>query len=274
MRWATRILNSAQVDSPSLSAQLILAYVIDCERLDLITYPHRKLSPREGELYREYIKNREYGLPVAYITGQKEFYGLDFQVNEDVLIPRPETEGIIDATRRMLPSSGESFRFADLGTGSGALGVVLAFLYPCCSGIGTDISLSALRVARENARKHGVAERLSFVACPTGNGLAGNSFDLVVSNPPYISTPEFASLDREVSGFEPKEALLAGEGGLQFYPALARDGERILRKGGIILMEIGANQGEEVLSLFGFWDEVSLLRDLAGRDRYVYARRR
>jgi len=264
-------LETAGVDSPALSAQIILAHVLNSDRLQLVVHPHRVLTSQEKNLFDAQISRRVQGVPVAYLTGEKEFFGLNFLVNEHVLIPRPETEGIVEEVLNFFPDREQDFCFADLGTGSGALAVTICSLFPNSLGVATDTSLPALKTARENAKRHGVIEQIGFVRGDMGNVLAPGSLDLVVSNPPYISAGEFTSLSREVSAFEPQGALLAGKDGLRFYPAIARDAAGGLKNGGKILVEIGRDQGMEVHSIFRAFDRIRIIKDLAGWDRIVAA---
>lgn len=269
LKRAASELEAAGIDSPALSAQMILAHVLNSDRFELIVRPDRILTRREKKHFESLVFRRRKGAPAAYLVGEKEFFGLDFLVNEHVLIPRPETEGIVEEVFNFFPDREQGFCFADLGTGSGALAVTIRSFFPNSFGVATDTSLSALRTARENAKRHGVDGKLVFVRADMGRALAPDGFDLVVSNPPYVSTEEFASLSREISAFEPKGALLAGEDGLRFYPAIARDAAAGLKKGGKILVEIGRDQGEDVLSVFRGFSRTRVIKDLAGWDRIV-----
>lgn len=261
------------MDSPSLSAQVLLAHLLDCDRLDLITHPERSLTPQEIDQFQKKISRRAQGVPVAYLTGSKEFFGLDFYVNQDVLIPRPETECIVEEVLHFFPRQSAPLRIADLGTGSGALAISLAFNYPAASVAGTDICSAALQVAKNNIRRHAQGSRLILALSDFGSCLADDSFDVVVSNPPYIGPDEFATLSPEVSAFEPEKALLAGENGTRFYSKLARDAQRILKRNGRVLAEIGCSQGQDVTLAFRGFADVRVIKDLAGLDRIVVGRK-
>lgn len=248
---------------------MILAHALNSDRLELIVHPDRILTRQEKKNFESLVSRRRKGAPAAYLVGEKEFFGLNFLVNEHVLIPRPETEGIVEEVFNFFPDREQGFCFADLGTGSGALAVTICSFFPNSLGVATDMSLPALKTARENAKRHNVAGQLVFVRADMGKALAPGSFDLVVSNPPYVSTEEFASLSREVSGFEPAQALWAGEDGLRFYPAIARDAAAGLKNGGKILVEIGRDQGDDVFSVFHGFSRTRVIKDLAGWDRIL-----
>uniref|UniRef100_I2Q2T7 Release factor glutamine methyltransferase n=1 Tax=Desulfovibrio sp. U5L TaxID=596152 RepID=I2Q2T7_9BACT len=263
------------VDAPKLSAQLLLAHSLGLDRLGLILAMDRHLTPDELDAFRPLVARRGRGEPVAYLLGEREFYGLDFRVTPDTLIPRPETELLVDRALALLPG-GNLAAFADLGTGSGCLAVTLAVKFPAAVGLALDRSPNALAVARENAGRHGVADRLTFVeadfaALPAREG----GYGLVVSNPPYVSVAEYGECSREVRDFEPLAALVPGETGLEAVPVVARAAFAALAPGGWLLVEIGWKQGGEaadILAASGFVD-VAVRRDLAGCDRVVEGRR-
>jgi release factor glutamine methyltransferase len=256
-------------DSPRLSAQLMAAHGLGLSRLDLFLQLDRILTEDDLAAVRELVARRATGEPAAYILGEREFFGLPFQVNPAVLIPRPETEHLVEAVlERADPSA--PLRFADLGTGSGALAVTLASRLPRSLGLAVDVSLPALDVARTNASAHDVDERLALVradmaALPAADG----SLDLAVSNPPYVREQDWESLDREVREFEPRRALVSGPTGLEALEAAAGSMARALKPGGLAVLEIGFDQGGEVLGLLedaGFAEPV-VLQDLSGYDR-------
>lgn len=269
-------LSARAVDGPRLSAQLLLAHALKKDRLALLLDADRPLSEAELAPFRDLVRRRGAGEPVAYILGEWEFYGLPFAVCPDVLVPRPETEGIVDAARAAFPADA-SLVFADLGTGSGCLAVALADQFPGARGTAVDISEKALAVARANAARNGVAGRVAFLRADFADlaGLEAGTCDLVVSNPPYVTEAEYAGLSREVAGFEPRGALVSGADGLNAVRALLPQARRLLRPGGLLLVEIGYQQGEAARALTeaaGF-SEVRVLRDLAGHQRIVKASR-
>lgn len=264
------------VDSPRLSAELLVAHGLGCSRLNLTLDRDRALSPDELAAVESLVDRREAGEPVAYILGTKEFYGLDFAVSPAVLIPRPETEHIVEAVEDAFDKGGV-FRFADLGTGSGILAVTIATLFPKASGVAVDISPEALAVAKHNAATHGVAGRVDFQLLDFTKEAVEGEFDLIVSNPPYVTEREFDEASREVTDFEPTGALVSGEDGLDHVRAMLPGIVTVLKQGGRLLMEIGCGQGGSVARIvtnnhpeFG---EVTVLKDLAGLDRVVSTKR-
>lgn len=278
---ADELLKGAGVDSPRLSSQLLVGHVLGLDRVRLVVDRERVPDSEEVRLIRSLMARRATGEPVAYLLGEKEFFGLAFRVSRDVLVPRPETEHLIEETQRRFARD-QAFRFADLGTGSGCIAVTLAHLFPRSRGLALDVSSGALAVAGANARRHAVTERLAFVRADLGATFAGAaSLDLVVSNPPYVSETEFAAVSVEVSGFEPRGALVpsvAGRSdGLECYRALIPQAGHALRSGGWLIVEIGCDQGRTVLQLVEnslVFETPAIAFDLAGRDRIVVARRR
>ena len=260
------------VDSPRLSAELLMAEVLGCSRLDFVLERDRTVDSGDAARIEALVSRREQGEPVAYILGRKEFYGLDFFVTPDVLIPRPETEHVVEKVESLYPG-GEPLRFADLGTGSGILAVTIATLFPRSSCLAMDRSPGALEVARRNASHHGVAERIEFVEGDFTRPLPGGPFDLIVSNPPYVTEKEFAEASREVTSFEPVAALVSGPDGLDHFRAMLGPVSDALGPGGRFLVEIGCGQGDAVKFItsrdFPEFGTVSIIKDLAGHDRVV-----
>jgi len=273
-------LRDKNVDSPRLSAQIILAKGLGTDRMGLFLDLDRPLEPGELDAIRPLVARRGKGEPVAYIVGEREFFSMSFEVTPDVLIPRPETEMIVEEALRLFPREGE-LRFADLGTGSGCLAVSLAAQFPSSRGVALDLSPAALAVASRNALKHGVVERLTFIEADFSE-LAPpvDGFALIVSNPPYVSREEYAELSPEVALFEPKSALVPRGGdqaGLEAYPTVVSASWKALAPGGVLMLEIGWKQGQAVKHLlesevFGF-EGVAVLPDLAGHDRVVMGRK-
>ncbi|MEF2145003.1 MAG: peptide chain release factor N(5)-glutamine methyltransferase [Desulfovibrionaceae bacterium] len=276
LRHAVARLTEAGVDSPRLSSRLLAGKALGLDQVHLITESDRPLTPEEMHSLEALILRRAAGEPVAYILGEKEFYGLSFQVSPAVLIPRPETEQIVELAEAHF-ISGEPFRFLDLGTGSGALAVTLATRFPKSRGMALDISAAALDVARENSRRHCVEDRVQFLLSDFCSTLPGAPVDLIVANPPYISPEEYAGLDREVADFEPRLALESGRRGLAHAAALAPRAAEALRAGGILLLEMGCTQGMDMQGIFSEpslrFEEVRVLQDLAGLDRVLLARK-
>jgi release factor glutamine methyltransferase len=270
-----RYLAERDIDAPRLSAQLLLAHVLGLDRLGLILAMDRPLTPNELDAVRPLVARRGRGEPMAYILGEREFYGLVFSVTPATLIPRPETELLIDRALALFPE-GSLGAFADLGTGSGCLAVTLAVHFPTALGVALDVSSDALSVARQNAVRHGVADRLSFLATDFADLPAREGgYGLIVSNPPYVSAGEYRECSREVRDFEPQSALTPGETGLEAVPVVAKAAYAALTPGGRLLVEIGWKQGPAAAALLvaaGFAD-VAVCRDLAGLDRVAEGRR-
>lgn len=258
----------AEVDSPRLCARLIMGWVLGCSQEKLLTFPDLVLSTEEKSLFMELVARRARGEPLAYITGRKEFYGLEFIVDKRVLIPRPETELLVDAVierYRLHPG----FVFLDVGTGSGAIAVTLALEIPKSTGLACDLSLSAVKVAKGNALRHGLLDRICFFRSDLGQGVKPGSIDLVVANPPYLSDEEFRRTSIEVSGYEPYTALVAEEEGLGHFRRLEIIAWEVLNKNGMVFLEIGKDQGEEVAGIFSRWKNIAIHKDLAGLDRVL-----
>jgi len=266
----------ADVDSPLLSARLLAGEVLGLSPLALSLERDRVLEPEQAGRIHHLTERRAAGEPVAYLLGRREFYGLDFAVTPDVLIPRPETEHLVEAALAYF-SVESPIRFADLGTGSGILAVTLARLYPHALGLALDRSGPALDVARRNARAHGVEKRIVFVRGDFTEALPCHDCDLIVANPPYVTEGEYAEASHEVTAYEPKDALVSGPDGLDHVRALLPKAHGALRPGGVLLLEIGCGQAEGVQIITssecpGFKDFV-VTRDLAGHDRVVFLRR-
>lgn len=277
LQKSTDFLAERGVDSPALSAQLLLGRALGLTRLDLLLQCDRPLSEAELAAARELVRRRGRGEPVAYILGEKEFFGLAFAVTPATLIPRPETEHIVEEAEARFPRDA-ALAFADLGTGSGCLAVTLAVRFAQARGLAVDLSPGVLAVARANAARHGVGERLEFregdFTDLAGLGVAPASLDLIAANPPYVSEAEYAQASGEVRDFEPRTALVPGPGGLEAIAALAPGARAALKDGGWLLLEMGWTQAAAVRGILadaGF-AEVLVRRDLAGRDRIAAAR--
>jgi release factor glutamine methyltransferase len=255
------------IDSPDLDARLLVGHALGLDHAGLV---------RDGEraLGRADLAGSE---PVARITRVKEFWGLPFQVTPAVLVPRPDTETVVETALALIDRDGaraRRLRIADLGTGSGAILIALLRELPDAWGVGTDCDTAALATARANASRLGVAARASFVACDFGAALAGGA-DLIVANPPYIATDEIAALAPEVRDFDPRGALDGGPDGLGAYRAIAADMGRLLAPGAHVVMEIGAGQADAVSTLAAAagLGSIAVSPDLAGIGRVVSARR-
>lgn len=268
-------LSGKAVDSPRLSADLICMHVLGVDRLALLTEPDRTVTEAQWLALQSLAERRGLGEPVAYLLGTREFYGRDFAVTPDTLIPRPETEHIIEELTARFKEFGP-FRFADLGTGTGCIAVTLACELPNACGIAVDLSAGALAVANVNIRTHGVADRVMPVHGDfTTMLIAPRSLHCIASNPPYVSQIEYDALSNEVRGFEPHSALVPGHAGTEHARILIRNAADWLLPGGVFIMEMGYSQGAEVLAMFddapGTWRSQIIIRDLAGLDRHVLA---
>ncbi len=283
---ATAFLAGHGVPSPRLDAEVLLAHAIGRRRTEL--YLRDSSAPHQRDAFWQTLKRRARREPVAYITGVQEFWSLEFTVNRHVLIPRPETERVVELALELLGSY-PTPRILDLGTGSGCIAVALASQLPQARVRACDVSAEALAVARTNAVAHNVAGRITFMradmregrpqtdASPSGRPQgAAPAFDLIVSNPPYIAAPEFATLQAEVRDWEPRLALDGGRDGLDFYRRLLQDCPVQLRPGGWLVMEIGSTQSEAVMRMARSQDNLSECRlsyDYAGLPRVVSVRR-
>src|SRR6185369_4459500 len=258
-----QLLEKASVSEARLTAEVLLMRAIGHDRAWLYAHGNDELSEVWWIHYGRYLHQRIKGEPTQYITGRQEFYGREFRVTPDVLIPRPETEHLVEAT---LARRAETI--LDIGTGSGAIAVTLA-LETTARVTASDVSPAALRVARQNADPLGA--RVDFVACDLGAALADGSFDLVVSNPPYIAGRDRTSLQAEVRDHEPALALFGGEDGLAVYQRLVPEARRLLRPGGWLMMELG--DAGAVREMCGSWTGVEIVNDLAGIPRVLLARK-
>ena len=266
-------LNSAGVDTPRLDAEVIFSYMLDQDRSWLYAHSHDIMSTELRERYAQLIQRRVEREPVAYITGQREFFGLTFEVTPAVLIPRPETELLVEEALRLVRSQTGSRQglITDVGTGSGCIAVTLAVHLPQTQFLAVDLSAEALAVARRNAQRHGVLERIQFVQ---GDLLAGinGPFQLIISNPPYIAEDELPTLAPEIINYEPHLALTDHRTGLTVIERLLRAAfDRVHPKAGL-LIELGTGQGQPVLDLAqSLWPtaRLKILKDLAGHDRLL-----
>lgn len=267
---AARVLRDAGIKEFRLDAEVLLAYVLGMTRAQLHVHPQGQLSSTELASYRQLIERRARREPVAYIVGHKEFYGLDFFVDNRVLIPRPETELLVERAVEM--ARARSLRLiADVGTGSGAIAVSLAVHLPQVLVYATDASSGALEVAACNSRRHGVEARVHLLQGHLLEPLP-EPVDLIAANLPYVSEAELAQLPPEISHYEPREALNGGPDGLDHIRRLLAEAGGYLKPGGVVLLEIGATQGATVVALAERHfpaARVEIVRDYAGLDRVV-----
>lgn len=274
--WTTHYFQEHHLDSPRLDAELLLAHVLHKQRIYLYTDFDLIVEPSELSLYREYIKKRVSGISTAAIIGEKEFMGLTFKVNEDVLIPRPDTETWLEKVIQYHRNE-QGLTVADLGTGSGA--ILLSFLYYCKedTGVGVDISEKALAVAEENGRNLKMDDRVTWRWGDYLTALEeGELFDGILTNPPYIPTGDIRGLAEEVR-HEPMNALDGGADGLTFYRKLAEGAAEHLKDGGFLAAEFGIHQAADVVNLLketGKFDSFEVITDYGGIERAVYCRKK
>ncbi len=292
LRDAIAQLEREHIASAPLAAELLLMHTLERDRTWLYAHPEQELDAATRERYFSLIARRASGVPTQQLTGHQEFWGLDFEVTPDVLIPRPETEHVIEAAlERLAIAAGNAasrrdaaLRIADVGTGSGCIAVALAHELPSARITATDISAAALEVARRNAARHGLSPRIDFIECNLLDAVFHQSpatshqsppYDLIASNPPYIGRTEAATLAREVRQHEPDSALFAGETGTELYAPLIAQAAALLMPDGILVLELGHNSAEHVSRLLTApaWSDLSLTNDLAGIKRVASARR-
>jgi release factor glutamine methyltransferase len=262
LEGAQRLQNAA-VAEPRREAGSLLAHVVGRDRSFVIAHADDALTAEGRAAFRSLIERRASGEPLQYITGHQEFFKLDFEVTPDVLIPRPETELIVEASLELLQNDTEPY-FADIGTGSGCIAISMLHELPAARAIATDMSPTALRVAQRNAERHGVADRLELLESDCFSALdARGSFSLIASNPPYVSDDELKSVQREVR-HEPRAALAAGSDGLSVIRRLLREARPFLRSGGHFVFEVGFGQSEAVEHLIDrrVWKLLEIRTDL------------
>jgi len=260
----TALLSASGIPEPRFTAELLLCHALGRQRAYLFAHPEQELREVEWLHYGRYLDQRMRGKPLQYITHKQEFFGREFRVTPDVLIPRPETELLAEVVLKMNRAAGELA--IDAGSGSGAIAVTLA-LDSGLRVVGTDVSLPALEVARSNAQR--LQARVQFVAGDLLVSFADESADVVVCNPPYVPEADRGSLQREVRDWEPALALFGGEDGTDFYKRLIPQSVRVLKRGGVLAMEIGFGQARAVSELALGWRNVRLIPDLAGIPRVL-----
>lgn len=277
LEWTTQYLKQHGSDSPRLDAEVLLAHSRRCARIKLYTDFAEPLPDDVRAAMRELVKRRAAAEPVAYLVGHREFFSLDFVVTRDVLIPRPETETLVLEVierAKSLPAP----RILDIGTGSGCIAISLATQLPAAHVTAVDISPPALRIAQENAERHNVTDRMRFLLgdlfalVPTGE-----TFDFIVSNPPYVATEEWDALPPDVRQHEPRSALDAGLGGLAVLSRLAAEASPFLNPGGWLFLEFSPEQAEPLRAiaiLQSAFDQVDVIKDLSGKARILAARRK
>ncbi len=275
IQWTTQYFDRKGIAQPRTDAEVLLAHVLKTERIQLYLHFDQPLQPRELNAYREAVRRRGAHEPVQYITGHQEFWSLELEVTPAVLIPRPETEILVEKTLLFLDQrSTPAPCILELGTGSGAVSVALAHELPALRVMATDISLAALQVARRNAQRHGVADRIRFAAMNLYGALSHErtAFDAIVSNPPYIASSDLSGLAPEIRHCEPATALDGGSEGLAVIRRIVEHGHRFLRPSGSLLIEIGLGQAgilQEELASNRCYHRTEIYTDYAGIQRVL-----
>jgi release factor glutamine methyltransferase len=278
LKWTTDFLNKHGIDNPRPDAEILLAHALKCERIDLYLRHDQPLHAQELSQFKPLIQRRAQHEPAAYITGIKEFWSLEFEVTPDVLIPRPETEGLVELALRY-GSGNDSCHVLELGTGSGIISVTLAHERPQWRFWASDISAKAIDVARRNAHKQLHTDRISFMVGRWFDAIDGKRthFDLIVSNPPYIARHDMSQLEPDISRFEPAHALDGGLDGLDSISMIIKTGCDYMKPGGWLILEIGFDQGDSVQMLgqdCGVYDRIMIEKDLSGHDRMALFRKK
>ena len=274
LTWVTDYLAQKGVDSPRLSAELLLSNVLGLKRIELYTQYNKVVVQEQLDRLRDLVKRAGQHEPVAYLVGRTEFYSIEFEVSPDCLIPRPETELLVQRSVEFLRKRTGPQLVCDLCTGSGVIAVAIAKNVPDARVIATDISQAALAVAARNIEKHKLAERIDLRHGDLFDPLVPqlDQFDLIVCNPPYVSAAEYEALDKNVKDYEPRIALYAGQDGLDVYRRIGEKVSQFLKPDGILLLEIGYKQGPAVRDLLeqtGTFSQIRIDKDLQTHDRVV-----
>jgi release factor glutamine methyltransferase len=277
LSWTADYLKKHGSDSPRLDSEVLLAHSLGCERIELYTRFDQQPAGDERSAFRDLVRRRAEGMPVAYLVGHREFFSLSFRVTADVLIPRPETEHLVVAAIDLAKQVDGGAAVCDVGTGSGIIAVCLARQVPECRVTAIDISPAAIEIAHENAGAHKVADRIEFLGGDLLTGLPSEpAFDLVLCNPPYVADGETGQMASETRRFEPRRALFAGPEGTEVIERLVPQAAERLRPGGYLLIEISPMIHDRVCSIMAADERLELLdsiKDLAGHKRVVVARR-
>ncbi len=280
LNWTAEYLTDKGVDSPRLSAELLLSHVLKMKRIELYMQFDKPVAKEQLDVLHDLVKRAGQNEPIAYLTGKTEFYSLELEVSRDCLIPRPETELLVQRAVEFLRTrSGKQF-VCDLCTGSGCIAVAIARNYPQAYIIATDICDAALNMAARNVEKHQLKERIELLCGdlfdPIMPQLDTNKFDLIVCNPPYVSTAEFEKLGKNVKDYEPKVALFAGADGLDIYHRIIERADDFLKPDAALVLEIGYSQGpavRELLEQTGCFGKITIEKDFHNNDRIVIAKK-
>lgn len=279
LTWTADYFKKQQIDQPRLEAEVLLGYALGCPRIALYTRYEEIISDENRAKFREFVKNRVAGMPVAYIAGKKEFYSLNFTVTRDTLIPRPETEHLVIAVLDALKASSATEQLvADVGTGSGAIAIAVAKYAPQCRVTAIDASAAAAKVAEQNAKDLGVADRVTVSVGDLLSSVAANiKFQAIAANLPYVSQAEYEQLDKSVKDFEPESALVGGSSGTEIIARLIPQAAARLVTGGLLALEVSPMNADQVATLVnrdGNFEPATISKDLAGHKRIVAAKRK
>ena len=283
LEWTGGYFARKEIDQPRLAAELLLAHILNCQRIQLYTRFDQPLSDADLARYRSLVQRAAEDEPIAYLTGKVHFFNLEFDVTRDVLIPRPDTETLVENVTQLVRHQAglESPRVLDLCTGSGCIACAIGYHIKNSIVIATEISLAAAEVARKNVRNLGLEQRVKILVgdlfSPLSDLVDPRPFDLIVSNPQYIPSGNIASLDRSVKDYEPVQALDGGPDGLDFHRRILQEAPARLTSGGRIFLEIQFDQGEKAIELAKTYDqfeEPRILKDFGGHDRVLTARKR
>ena len=279
LTWASRLLRQRGIERARVNAELLLRKALKIDHVQVYLYSDRVLTQPQFNSYKSLINKRIKGEPIQYILGSREFWSLDLRVTPEVLIPRPETELLVEETLKIFRDERNlTLRFMELGTGSGAVAIALAKELEGCFILAEDISWRAILVAKENARIQGVSDNIRFLAGDLFPPLKeGRSpFDLILSNPPYVASSKIGTLPREIAGFEPRIALDGGPDGLELIRRIVMESGSFLKDGGWLMLEFGEGQGEAVAEMIrntGFFTSPYIIKDHSGVDRVIRARK-
>ena len=280
LNWVTQYLTDKGIESPRLSAELLLSFVLGLKRIELYTQYDTPVSKRDLDKLHMLVKRAGQNEPIAYLVGKTEFYSMEMDVTQDCLIPRPETELLVQRAIEFLRTREGTQSVCDLCTGCGCIAVAIAKNFPDAQIIANDISDQALSIASRNIEKHHLTENIKLLSGdlfePIIPYLDAGKFDLIVCNPPYVSTIEYEMLDKNVKDYEPRLALFAGEDGLDIYRRIFEKVEIFLKPNAALMLEIGYAQGQmirELLNNTGIFNEIKIEKDFHNNDRIVYAKR-
>ena len=279
LNWGTRLLRRRGIETPRVNAELFLRKALGIDHVEVYLYNDRVLTQPQFTSYKSLMDKRIKGEPTQYILGSREFWSLDIRVTPEVLIPRPETELLVEETLKIFSDKRDlSLRFMEVGTGSGAIAIALATELERCFILAEDISWGALLVARENARIQGVSGNIHFLAGDLFSSFKEGSslFDLILSNPPYVPSAKIGTLPKEIAEFEPRIALDGGPDGLELFRRIVMESGSFLKDGGWLMLECGEGQGEAVAEMIrntGFFASPCIIKDHSGVDRVIRARK-